>query len=157
LVDTARGVGTVELFRRFLLWLAAASAAGTAIELAMLRHWKSLDQAIPWVALGVAGVAIWLVAAGATARRVRTARVLAAAVALTAMVGVVEHVNGNYESGPLDQAYAASWDSMSEGARWLAAVSESVGPSPPIAPGVLAQVGLAVLVATVRHPALERD
>jgi hypothetical protein len=153
-VASATPLGTTALMRRFLLWLAAASAAGTAVELAMLRHWKSLDQLVPWVALAAAAVAIWLVARP-TRRAIRTARVLALAVALTAAVGLAEHVVANYEAGPLDVGYAATWDSMSELSRWLVAVTETVGPSPPIAPGVLAQIGLAVLIATIRHPALE--
>jgi hypothetical protein len=46
---------------------------------------------------------------------------------------------------------------MSEGARWWAALSKTVGPAPPIAPGVLAQASLALLLSTIRHPALRTD
>lgn len=146
--------GTTELLRRCFLWLAAVSAAGTALELAMLRHWKSPAQLIPWVALVAGAFAIGLVVRRPTRARVRAARMLALAVALTALIGVAEHVAANYDAGPLDQRYAATWDAMSEWSRWLAALTETVGPSPPIAPGVLAQVGFAVLVATLRHPSL---
>ncbi|MFN8540111.1 MAG: hypothetical protein U0232_21845 [Thermomicrobiales bacterium] len=39
-------------------------------------------------------------------------------------------------------------------AQWWTAAREGVGPSPPLAPGALALVGLCILLATVRHPAL---
>src|SRR6185436_4524920 len=45
------GEAPIERLRTFLLWLAGASAVGTMVELAMLRHWTKLDQLIPWVAL----------------------------------------------------------------------------------------------------------
>ena len=62
----------------------------------------------------------------------------------------------NYEAGPLDQRYTATWESLPAAARWWAAASMTVGPAPPIAPGVLGQAALALLLSTARHPALAR-
>jgi hypothetical protein len=46
---------------------------------------------------------------------------------------------------------------MSGLARWWAAATGSVGPSPPVAPGALAFGALCLLLTTVRHPAFGRD
>lgn len=43
---------------------------------------------------------------------------------------------------------------MSEVARWRAAALKSVGPAPILAAGVLADVAVLVLLASVGHPAL---
>jgi len=67
------------------------------------------------------------------------------------------HIDVNYQSGPLDYRYAAIWETMPDPTRWWAALSKTVGPAPPVAPGVLAQASLGLLFATVRHPALAED
>lgn len=142
------------MLRRCLLALVGLSAAGTAVELAMLRHWNGPLQLLPWVALAVVGIAAGLLARRPSRRMVQTVRVLALAVAVSAAAGVYVHVEENYQSGPLDQRYTSTWDTMPAAARWWAAVSKTVGPAPPVAPGVLAQAALGLLFATVRHPAL---
>jgi hypothetical protein len=143
-----------ELLRRCLLGLAAASVVGAVIELAMIRHWKDALQLVPWAAFLVLGVMIAAMARHPSRIAVRTVRGASALVALVAIVGVVAHLNGNYESGPLDYRYMETWATMSEAAKWWAAISKTVGPAPPIAPGVLAQAALAVFFATLRHPAM---
>jgi hypothetical protein len=85
---------------------------------------------------------------------VRAVRVLALAVAVCAAAGVYAHVAANYEAGPLDQRYTATWDALPLATRWWAALTMTLGPAPPIAPGVLAQAALGLLFATLRHPAL---
>jgi hypothetical protein len=153
----AAPVGVEALLRRFLVTVAALAVVGTALELAMLRHWKPGAQLIPWVALALLAVGIGMLATGPSQRRVKVVRGIAVVVALSSLVGVFVHVTGNYEAGPLDYRYMETWGTMSETARWWAAISKTVGPAPPIAPGVLAQAALAVLFATVRHPALRRS
>ncbi|MSQ28513.1 MAG: hypothetical protein EXR51_10320 [Dehalococcoidia bacterium] len=64
------------------------------------------------------------------------------------------HVWANYDAGPLDARYETAWAGMSEIERWVTGLTETVGPSPPLAPGVLGQIGLALLLASYRHPAL---
>ena len=131
--------------QRCLLALATLAVAGTAVELAMLRHWNGLIQLIPWAALAVVAVAIGLV----LRRRIRLARILAVAVFVTAALGIYEHTLANYHAGPLDFRYAARWATMSSGSRWWAAFTESVGPSPTLAPLVLAWSSLCVWFATL--------
>ena len=146
--------GAAGVLRRCLLALVGLSAAGTAVELAMLRHWNGSLQLVPWFALAVVGIAAGQLAGRPSRRVVQTVRLLAFAVAVTAAAGVYVHVEENYQSGPLDQRYTTTWDRMPEAARWWAAISKTVGRAPPVAPGVLAQAALGLLFATVRHPAL---
>jgi hypothetical protein len=57
--------------------------------------------------------------------------------------------------GPLDFHYTASWPTTPEPIRWLLAATDTVGPSPTLAPMALAFIALALLFATLRHPALD--
>ena len=142
--------------RRGFLWLAMATIGGIAVELAVERHWTQPTQLIAWVALGVAAVAGGLVAWSPSPRRLLIARVLAAAVILSAVVGIWEHVESNHDAGELDREYSEVWESLPASQRWWLALSKTVGPSPPLAPGALAQAGVCVLLATLRHPSLNR-
>lgn len=151
------GVATATLLRRCLLAVAALAVAGTTVELAMIRHWKSPVQVVAWLALAVLAAAAGLLAFRPSRRVVQTVRVLAAAAALSGALGVAVHVHENYEAGPLDARYERTWATMSQPARWWAAVSRTVGPAPPVAPGVLGQAALALFFATLRHPALGRS
>lgn len=144
----------VAVLRRGFVALSALSVVATAVELALIRHWDSTIQLIPWLALAAMAVAVVLVLGRPGRRRVQVVRVLALAVVLTATVGVFEHVKANYDAAPLDFRYTAKWPTMSAGSRWWAAATQSVGPSPTLAPGVLAQAALCLLFATLGHPGL---
>lgn len=146
----------VRLLRQALIALGVLGVLGTAVELVLERHWQSWVQGVPWVALCVLTVALALLIGRPTYRTVGVARVLAAIVILSAGWGVVEHVIGNYDAGPLDFRYSDRWAAMSASSRWWAAVTKSVGPAPPLAPLALAHSALAGLLATVRHPARRR-
>ena len=142
------------LLRRGLLWLGGVTVGGVGVELAVAHHWSQPIQLVAWGALGVVAVAIALLARAPSAARVRLARVLAGVVLLSAAWGIWEHVYSNYDAGPLDFRYADTWESMTEASRWWLAVTKTVGPSPPLAPGALGQASLCVLLATLGHPAL---
>ena len=146
-------LGAEALLRRGLAALAAVSIVGTAVELTMLWHWKSLDQVIPWVALAVLAAGLAFVVLRPSRIAILGARVLSALVGAAAIFGVLQHVHSNYEAGPLDARYAARWDTMSELSRLWAAATESVGPTPPMAPGALALAAACVVLITLRHPA----
>jgi hypothetical protein len=148
------GASNAEVLRRSLLALSALGAAGTALELVLLRHWTPALAVIPFVSLAVLGVAIVAVGIRPTRRRVLVGRLAAGLVAATAFVGVAVHVISNYDAGPLDFRYTASWPQMGEFERWLLAATDSVGPSPSLAPMALAFVALALFFATIGHPAL---
>jgi len=140
--------------RRCFVALAGAGVVGTGVELALSRHWTQSVQLVPWVALAAIVVALVLLLARPGPGTLRAVRALAVAVVLTAGFGVFEHVLANYDAAPLDFRYTARWATMSAASRWWAAASQSVGPSPTLAPGVLAQSALCVLFATLGHPAL---
>ncbi len=153
---TANGSTEVVVgrLRLGLLGLAAAGVAGTAFELASLRHWKSGEQMIPWVALAAVAVAIVAVGFRPSGLRVRLAQLLAVATLGSALFGVFEHVKSNLDSGPLDATYGPRWATMGMASRWWAAATGGVGPSPTLAPAVLVQISLCLLLATLAHPAL---
>ncbi len=148
---------TPRLLRRGLLGLAALMILGIAIELYTERHWTQPVQYIAWAALALTALTIALLLGQPSARRVRIAQIVAMIVVVSAAVGVWQHVQANYDAGPLDRRYGQTWEGMSAISRWWLAARKGVGPSPPLAPGALAQAGLCVLLATVRHPALRAD
>ncbi|MEU0568979.1 hypothetical protein ABZ297_26885 [Nonomuraea sp. NPDC005983] len=132
--------------RRGLLALVLLSVMGAALELAAERHWQTVEQLIPWGALALLALALVVLAAGGSPKAVRA---LALAVLLVAMFGVYAHVSANYDAGLLDQRYAATWETLSPLTRWWYAVSKSVGAAPPLAPGMLAQSALLLLLTTL--------
>jgi hypothetical protein len=145
---------SVALLRRCFLALAVTGIAATAVELALSRHWTSAIQLIPWYALGALAVAALLLAVRPGRRSVRIVQVLAVVVVLTSFFGIFEHVLANYDAAPLDFRYSSKWATMPATSRWWAAITESVGPSPTLAPGVLAQAAVCLFFATLGHPAL---
>ena len=145
------------LLRRGLLGLGALTTGGIAVELAVEHHWTSPSQLIAWVAVAGVAVALALLAGSPSRARVRVAQGLAVIVILGAVLGIWEHAASNYDAGELDFRYADTWESVPEPTRWWLAVSKTVGPSPPLAPGALAQASLCVLLASLRHPALRDD
>lgn len=139
------------LLRRGLLALAALATAGIAIELAVGRHWRDWVQLIPWYAVAALTAAIALAALSRDQRWAGAARWLAAAVVIASAYGIYQHVAVNLDSGALDGLHGPTWDSLSWPRQLWLAVSKTVGPTPPFAPGVLAQAALLVLLATWRR------
>jgi hypothetical protein len=139
--------------RRGFLTLAGLSVAGTAVELAMLRHWDGFVQLIPWVCLALLTAALAALVTRPGPGTIRLVRVVATVVLLGAALGVFEHVLANYRAAPLDFRYTARWPAMSARSRWWAAFSGAVGPSPALAPAILAWAALCVWFATLHHPA----
>ena len=136
------------LVRHGLVALTAIGIFAAAFELATERHWNGIEQMIPWIALVVLAVAVGLLfvpdGGGITAARVLAVLVLGASV-----YGVLDHIVVNYESGALDQRYAGSWDTLPALQQWWLAVTKTVGPAPTLAPGVLGQSALLLLLASV--------
>jgi hypothetical protein len=136
------------LVRRGLFALTMVGIAATAFELASERHWNGLEQLVPWVAIALLVVATALALLPGD-RGTAAARVLALVVLAAAAYGVLEHVRVNLHAGGLDQRFADTWDSLPLVERLLYAVTKTVGPAPTLAPGVLAQVALLLLIATI--------
>ncbi len=83
---------------------------------------------------------------------IRTVRAGAVGVLLVSAFGVLQHVQANYDTAPLDRIVGPRWDTMPEFERWWEAASGGVGPAPSLAAGVMR--ALCLLLACVRHPAL---
>jgi hypothetical protein len=138
----------VTIVRRGLLALTAIGILAAAFELATERHWNGLEQLIPWAALAVLAVATVLVVLPGE-RGVTAARVLALVVLAASGYGVITHIVVNYDAGGLDQRYAGVWDSLPLLQRWWYALTKTVGPAPTLAPGVLGQTALLLLLSTL--------
>ena len=138
--------------RRGLLGLAALTTLALIVELAIERHWTQPAQLIAWAALALVALAIGLVQCRPSAGRVRLGQILAVLVIVSSALGIWQHVAANYDAGPLDFRYADTWETLPEMTRWWLAVTKTVGPSPLLAPGALAQAAMCVLLATLRHP-----
>ena len=147
-----RGADTVSdgafLARRGLIALTVIGILATAFELATDRHWNGFEQLIPWGALAVLAVAT-LLAVLPRGWGVTAARVLALLVLAASVYGVITHIVVNYDAGVLDQRYADTWNGLPTLQRWWYAVTKTVGPAPTLAPGVLAQTALLLLLGTL--------
>jgi hypothetical protein len=142
----------ITFVRRSLLALTAIGILATAFELITERHWKGLEQLIPWFALAVLVVATVFTALPGRGVQV-LARLLVLVVLGASIYGVCDHIAVNYNSGALDYRFADTWGSLSLVQRLWYAATKQVGPSPPLAPGVLAQTALLLLLAgLLRRP-----
>jgi hypothetical protein len=140
------------MMRAGLVALALISVGATAFELASERHWNDLDQLIPWAALAVLLAAVVAVLVPSRIA-LTTSRLLAAVVLAASLYGVLDHTLANYDAGELDGRYSAVWDDLPAAQQWWYAVTKTVGPAPTLAPGVLGQAALLVLLAGIgRRP-----
>lgn len=145
-IHPPRGALSVALVRRALYALTVIGIFATAFELATERHWNGLEQLIPWAALMVLAVATVLALLPAGSARI-VARVLALIVLGASIYGVLDHIAVNYNSGPLDQRFADTWDTLPSTQQWWYAITKTVGPAPTLAPGILGQTALLLFLA----------
>jgi len=139
-----------------VLGLVALGIVGTTLELVFLRHWSTATEAIVWPVMLALAASFGALVARPSTRVVQAVRVVAFVASAFALIGIGFHVVENLAAGPLDREFAARWDSMSVVEQWFDAITGAVGPAPTLAPGVLAEMGLGLLLATVRHPAPAR-
>jgi hypothetical protein len=139
------------LVRRALIALTGIGILATAFELASERHWNGFEQLIPWLALVVLTAAALLLLLP-NGRGTTAARLLALVVLASSIYGVVEHILANFDAGALDQRFADTWDSLPLLEQIWLAVTKTVGPAPALAPGVLGQTALLLLLATLCQP-----
>ncbi|SEH02724.1 hypothetical protein SAMN05444920_12960 [Nonomuraea solani] len=133
------------VLRLGLLALVAIGIGGAALELAFERHWQSFTQLIPWFAVALLVAALALLALRDSGRVVTVVRALAGVVLLASAYGVFMHVSVNHGMGAMDPA----WDTLSPLSQWWQALTKSVGNAPPLAPGMLAQSSLLLLLASL--------
>jgi hypothetical protein len=133
---------TLARMRAGLLVLAGFVVLGTAFELYAARHWLSAVQLVAWAAVALLALAVPLARRPGT---VLAARGLAGLVLVASAVGVLQHVLGNYAMG----FAAAQAQGLALPERVWAALTMATGHAPPLAPGLLGQGALLVLLATV--------
>ena len=143
-----RGSVSVALVRRGLYALTVIGILATAFELATVRHWLDIEQLIPWVALVVLAIATVLALAPFRWGRI-AAGLLALLVMGASVYGVIDHTVANYNSGPLDQRFADTWESLSPAKQWWYAITKTVGPAPTLAPGILGETAVLLLLASL--------
>lgn len=153
--NATRSTDTATLMRRGMLAIGGLGVAGTTAELIFLRHWQSPLQLIAWPAMAALGVVLLLIARRPVRRSIRWAQGLGLSVLLLAGIGVLVHLFQNLASGPLDRDYATIWDTLSPIEQLWTAATGGVGPAPTLAPAAIAWTALILLLATLRHPALE--
>lgn len=146
-VRHARRADPLQLLRASLISLTALGIVGTAFELATLQHWNGAMQLVPWAALVVLAGALAVHAGRPGCTNI--VRTLAILVLAASLFGVLEHALVNYDSGPLDQRFAATWDVLSPWLRWWYAITRTVGPAPTLAPGMLGQAAATLMLATI--------
>jgi hypothetical protein len=146
---------TAALLRRGLLGLALLGLGGTTVELVFLRHWSGATQLIVWPGVVALGVAMGVLVRAPSPAAVRAVRALALVALVIGVAGVGFHALENLDAGPLDRAYAATWDSLGAVRQLFLALTGGVGPAPVLAPGALGEIALAIILATLRHPAIE--
>ncbi|HLU56108.1 MAG TPA: hypothetical protein VKZ81_11655 [Pseudonocardia sp.] len=144
----AQRTSPVLLVRRGLVALTGIGILATAFELAAERHWGHVEQLVPWLALVLLAIAVGLTLLP-DGRGTTAARVLAVVVLGASAYGVIEHVLVNAGAGRFDPRLGDVWASLPLLERGWYALTKTVGSAPTLAPGVLAQTALLLLLATV--------
>jgi hypothetical protein len=155
-MQRVRALDTPSILRLGVLGLALLGIVGTTIELVFLHHWEGATQKIVWPAMIACVVALALIVWRPRPTTIWVARGLAVVVLAIAGLGILLHVHENLEAGPLDRHYADTWDTMGAADQWWAAITNEVGPAPTLAPGALAEISFALLLATIRLPVTDR-
>lgn len=147
-VPSRGGRDLTDLLRLGVLALAAAGVVGAAYELAAERHWGETAKNVPWVAVAVLAVAVGT-AFGSSRRLVLLTRVLAVLVLGASLYGIAIHVLENMHSGHLGPLYGPEFKQFPRIERLWFGMTKTVGVAPPLAPGMLGQSALLVLLGTL--------
>jgi hypothetical protein len=127
--------------------LAASVFPGTIVELILERHYDKLLQFVPF-ALCIAGlVTLAIVIVKATPVTIWAMRVVMATMFPLTLLGMWEHLDGNMDFQRDIRPNAGMWEQFTYAIH---------GAAPLLAPGILALAASVALIATYRHPALQR-
>jgi hypothetical protein len=127
--------------------LGALIVLGTALELATERHWKADNQYFAWIFLGLVASAVVLGSFPPSPLALGATRMLSGVTIAGSLFGIFEHIKANYDAIPLDYRYTKKWTTMSTVSKVWTAVTKSAGPSPVLAPGILALAATCMLLA----------
>jgi len=137
----------VRGLRAALLGILLFGAAGTLVELLLLKHTEKLLQWTPLVLLVTVLVAVVLRFALPGAATMHLCRVIFSACVASGFVGIWQHYRGNVEFELELRATLSGWELVRRAL---------VGAFPVLAPGTMIWLGLVGLAYTYRHPLLRR-
>lgn len=134
---------TAQTLRRIVLFIIAFGVVGTVTELILIGHYQAPNQWPPLVLLGLTALGIVAMFGNPGPRTLRMFRLLMVLVAVSSLVGVYFHLQGNIafklETNPSLTGLPLLWKAVTSG-------------TPVLAPGIMAQVGLLGLAVTFKHP-----
>jgi len=134
-----------DTLRRSVLALLVVGLVGVTAELALLDHYESATQIVPFGSILLAFVAIgWHMLAGSAAS-IRGIQISMLVLVVVGLVGVVLHYQGNMEFQLDIDPALSSWSLFTR-------VMHAKAP-PALAPAAMAQLGLLGLAYAWRHPA----
>lgn len=136
----------VERYRMFLLGLAAFMCVGTVIELWLAEHTQEAFQFVPFLLCGAALAVILVVWLKPTVGTIRALRLVMGALVLGSLLGIYQHLEGNWEIVLETKPNLATAEMFWEALR---------GAAPLLAPGILVLVAVLAVAATYYHPALQ--
>ena len=135
------------MIRPLLLAVFLVGALGTAVELSLLGHYEDLWQ---WTPLGMIGLSLVVLALRLFLKDPRVTRVFQATMVLflvSGCIGIGLHYRSNREFEleiyPAMEGTELIWESLT-------------GAIPPLAPGMMIQLGLIGLLYTYRHPTFRK-
>lgn len=137
------------VLRRILLGVLVLGLIGTGCELLLLDHTEEFVQWAPLALIGLSLAAVgWHLFAGGRAS-LRAMQGLMVACIVAGFVGMYFHYQGSAEFKLESNRSLKGWDLF-----WAAMRSKA---PPPLAPGVMIQLGLIGLACCYRHPVLKRE
>ncbi|NMH99261.1 hypothetical protein [Pseudonocardia acidicola] len=152
----ADGRGTLGVVRCALVALSALGILGVVAEIGA----PGRLQTVPWVGVGLLAVATVLLVLPRRAKLLPLVRILALLVLGAAAFGVAEHLLAHPDPAGFDHQIGTYWASLSPLTRsWYG--GGAAGAATPLAPGMLGQAALLLLLATTgagsRFPRLRRS
>lgn len=136
----------VERYRVFLLGLAGFMCVGTVVELWLTEHTQEVLQFVPFLLCGAALLVIVAVLFKPGAGTIRALRFVMGALVLGSLLGIYEHLEGNWEILLETKPNLGTTEMLWEALR---------GAAPMLAPGILVLVAVLAVAATYYHPALQ--
>ena len=137
---------TLRRLRAFLVLLATALFAGTIGELLAAKHYRDPIQLVPFALCGLGLLALGAIWTRPSRGAILAVRALMIVIALGSVLGVYEHLAGNYE---FVHEVRPSADT------WALAKATLTGRDPLLAPGILAVGAALAIAATYATAALE--
>lgn len=136
----------IDRLRKFFLLFGGFMCLGTVVELLLAGHSKEPIQLVPFAlcALGVLAVLGALYLPSRTT--VQLLRVVMVVLVIGSLVGVYEHLLGNY---------AFALETRPDAALSKVLLATLTGGNPLLAPGTLALAAMTTIAATYYHPALQ--